>query len=109
MSMGKMNGKLRTVPQKFGFFDIKKEKINLNIDALNDGMLWELKRVLKDSSRASSAKHNEDESLPTQKQIRDQEHRSLSTSARRLDLISDCQLTDGCKSGLQEENTMPPQ
>ncbi|KAL3515388.1 hypothetical protein ACH5RR_022290 [Cinchona calisaya] len=104
---GKMNGKLRTVLQKFGFFDNIKEKINLNIDALDDGMLWELKGVLKDSSHASSAKHNEDESLPTQKQIRDQERRSLSTSARRLDLVSDCHLTDGSGSVLHEENTCP--
>ncbi|KAL3515444.1 hypothetical protein ACH5RR_022346 [Cinchona calisaya] len=100
---GRTNGKLRTVLQKLGFFDNKKEKINLNIDALDDGMLWELKRVLKDSSRASFAKHNKDESLPTQKQIRDQERRSLST----LDLVSDCQLTDGSRSGLHEENTCP--
>ncbi|KAL3522470.1 hypothetical protein ACH5RR_015304 [Cinchona calisaya] len=107
MLKGKMNGKQRTVLQKFGSFDIKREKINLNGNALDDAILWELKRVLKDSSRASSAKHDEDEILPTQMQICGHECKSLSTSARKLDLVSGCQLTNSSRSGLNEENTYP--
>lgn len=90
---GKMNRKLRTVLQKFGFFDIKKEKIDLDIDALHDDILWELKRVLKDISHATSAK--------------DSDSKILSTQTRRLDLDSCCQLTEGSGSGLDEENTCP--
>ncbi|KAL3507440.1 hypothetical protein ACH5RR_032822 [Cinchona calisaya] len=103
----KMNGKLCTVLQKFGFFGIRKEKIDLDIDALDDGILWELKRVLKDSSHASSSKHNKDKILPTKMQTQDHGCKSLSTSARRLDLVSGCQLTDSSRSGLHEENTCP--
>ncbi|KAL3522609.1 hypothetical protein ACH5RR_015443 [Cinchona calisaya] len=107
MLKGKMNGKLCTVLQKFGFFGIRKEKIDLDIDALDDGILWELKRVLKDSSHASSAKHNKVKILPTKMQTQDHGCKSLSTSARRLDLVSGCQLTDSSRSGLHEENTCP--
>lgn len=123
MLKGKVNGKLQIVLQKFGFFDIRKEKINVDIDGLRDDILWELKRVLKDSSDASSAMESKDKILSTQtkiqhcetkviqgcetKNIQDHQSKIMSTHSCRLDVDSGCQLTDGSGSGVDEEHECP--
>lgn len=123
MLKGKVNGKLQTVLQKFGFFDIRKEKIDVNIDDLQDDILWELKRVLKDSSDASSAKESKDKMLSTQtkiqhreskviqdretKTIQDCQSKTMSTHSCRVNADSVCQLTEGSGSGEDEEYTWP--
>ncbi|KAL3520111.1 hypothetical protein ACH5RR_018260 [Cinchona calisaya] len=107
MLKGKMNGKMQTVLQKFGFLDTVKEKIDLDIDAFPNDILWELKRVLKDSPDATSAKDNEYKVLSTQMKIQDSESKILSIHPSRMDLDSGFLLTKDSGNGLDEENMCP--
>lgn len=123
MLKGKVNGKLQTVLQKFGFFDIRKEKIDVDIDDLQDDILWELKRVLKDSSDASSAKVSKDKILLTRTKIQHRESKviqdretktiqvrqskTMSTGSCRVNVDSVCQLAEGSGSCEDEEYAYP--